>query len=128
MNCLEPTDKVKTCLEILLDAQMNVRGYLTEPFKPERLLKEVLFWYKITERQLFSFRYIKVRRLYMFLLHEACFLDYGKIAQIAKCRNELEVVRDIDKIKAAMRKDINLLADAGGIVDRIKAHSEIYPE
>lgn len=123
MKCLEPTDKVKTCLEILMDARMNVRGYLTKPLKQEALLKEVLFWYKITERQLFSFRYIKVKRLYMFLLYEACFLDYEKIAEITKCRNELEVILGIEKIKAAMRKDINLLANAGGIVDRMKAYS-----
>ncbi len=128
MKCLEPTDKVKTCLEILLDAQMDVRGYLTEPFKPEGLLKEVLFWYKITEQQLFSFRHIKVKRLYMFLLYEACFLDYERIAEMTKCRNELEVIQGIEKIKAAMRKDINLLADVGGIVDRMKAYSEMYPE
>lgn len=128
MKCLEPTDKVKTCLEILMDAQMDVRGYLTEPLKPERLLKEVLFWYKITERQLFLFRYIKVKRLYMFLLHEACFLDYPQIAEITKCKNELEVIQGIEKIKVAMRKDINLLANVGGIVDRMKAYSEMYPE
>ncbi len=125
MKCLEPTDKVKTCLEILLDAQMDVRGYLTEPLKPEELLKEVLFWYKITERQLFSLRYIKVKRLYMFLLYEACFLDYKKVAEMARCKNELEAIHGIEKIKAAMRKDINLLANAGGIVDRMKAYSEI---
>jgi len=128
MKCLEPTDKVKTCLEILLDAQMDVRGYLTKPMKPESLLKEVLFWYKLTERQLFSFKYIKVKRLYMFLLYEACFLDYPKIAEITKCKNELEVIQGIEKIKVAMRKDINLLANVGGIVDRMKAYSEMYPE
>ena len=84
----------------------------------------MLLWYKITERQLFSFRYIKVKRLYMFLLYEACFWDYERIAETTKCRNELEVIQGIEKIKAAMRKDINLLADVGGIVDRMKAYSE----
>lgn len=127
MKCLEPTDKVKSCYEILLDVQMDVKGYLTEPMKPDWLLKEILLWYKITERQLFSFRYIKVKRLYMFLLHEACFLDYEKIAEIVKCRNEPEVIQEIEKVKAAMRKDKNLLADARGIVDRVKADSEMYP-
>lgn len=128
MKYLKPTDKVKTCLEILLDAQMDVRGYLMEPLNPERLLKEVLFWYKITERQLFSFKYIKVKRLYMFLLHEACFMDYEKIAEMMKCKNEIEVVKGIEKIKEVMRKDKILLANAGGIVDRMKAFSEMYPE
>lgn len=127
MKCLEPTDKVKTCHEILLNAQMYMRGYLTESMKPERLLKEMLSWYKITERQLLSFRYIKVKSLYMFLLHEVCFLDYEKIVEIVKCRNELEVIQGIEKVKAAMRKDKNLLADARGIVDRVKADSEMYP-
>lgn len=128
MRYLEPTDKVKTCHEILQDAQMDIRGNLTESMKPERLLKEMLSWYKITERQLLSFRYVKVRRLYMFLLREVCFLDYEKIAEIVKCRNELEVIQGIEKIKTTMRKDKKLLADARGIVDRVKTDSEMYPE
>lgn len=127
MRYLEPTDKVKTCHEILQDAQMDIRGNLTESMKPERLLKEMLSWYKITERQLLSFRYIKVKRLYMFLLHEVCFLDYEKIAEIVKCRNEPEVIREIEQIKTTMRKDKKLLAAARGIVDRVKADSEMYP-
>ena len=122
---LEPNDKVKTYLEILLDAQMNVRGYLEKPLDPKELLKEVLLWYKITERQLFSFRYIKVKRVYMFLLYEACLLEYEEIAEMTNCKNELEVIREIEKIEAAMRKDIELLADVGGIVDRMKAFSEM---
>jgi len=125
---LEPNDKIKTCLEILLDAEMNVRGYLEKPLDPKELLKEVLLWYKITERQLFSFRYIKVKRVYMFLLYETCLLEYAEIAEMTNCKNELEVIRGIEKIEAAMRKDIDLLADVGGIVDRMKAFSEMYPE
>lgn len=125
VRSLEPNDKVKTCLEILLDAQMNVRGYLEKPLDSEELLKEVLLWYKITERQLFSIRYIKVKRVYMFLLYEACFLEYEEIAEMTNCKNKLEVIRGIEKIEATMRKDIKLLADVGGIVDRMKAFSEM---
>ena len=106
---------------------MDGRGYLKESMKPESLLKEMLSWYKITERQLLSFRYIKVKRLYMFLLHEVCFLDYEKIAEIVKCRNEPEVIRGIEQIKTTMRKDKKLLAAARGIVDRVKTDSEMYP-
>lgn len=125
VRSLESNDKVKTCLDILLDIQMNVRGYLSKPLEPKELLKEVLLWYKITERQLFSFRYIKIKRVYMFLLYEACFLEYGEIAEMTNCKDESEVIRGIEKIEIAMRKDINLLADVGGIVDRMKAFVEI---
>ena len=125
MRELEPNDKVRACIDILLDAQMDVRGYVKQPLTPKLVLEEVLFWYKIKEKQLFSFRYAKVKRIYMFLLYEACFLEYEEIAEMTNCKNEFEVIREIDKIKAAMRKDLNLLADVGGIVDRAKAISEI---
>lgn len=128
MKSLEPTDKRKNCMDILLDAQMDIRSYLTEPLDQEKLLEEVLRWYKITEQQLYQFRYAKIRRLYMFLLHEACFWNYEKIAEATKCKNELEVIQHIEKIKAAMRKDKILLANAGGIVERLKSYSELYPE
>ncbi|MBE5879091.1 MAG: hypothetical protein E7288_03830 [Lachnospiraceae bacterium] len=128
MKCLEPTDKKKACIHILLDAQMDVRGYLSKPFKQEELLKEVLFWYKITEKQLFSFRYVKVKRVYMFLLYGACFMEYAEIAKKTKCRDEAETIREIEKAKAAMRKDKMMMANVSGIVDRMKAFAEMYPE
>jgi len=128
MKSLEPTDKAKNCMDILIDAQMDIRSYLTEPLEPGRLLEEVLRWYKITEQKLYHFRYIKVRRLYMFLLHEACFWNYEKIAEETKCKNELVAIQHIEKIKEAMRKDRILLAEAGGIVERLKSYSELYPE
>lgn len=128
MKSLKPTDKRKNCMDILLDAQMDIRSYLTEPLDQEKLLEEVLRWYKITKQQLYQFRYAKIRRLYMFLLYEACFWNYEKIAEATKCKNELEVIQHIEKIKAAMRKDKILLANAGGIVERLKSYSELYPE
>ena len=128
MKSLEPTDKSKTCIDILNEAQMNVRSYLTKPLQPELVLKEVLSWYKITEQQLFRFRYIKVKRLYMFLLQEACFLDYTKIAEMTRCNNELQVIQSIEKIKETMKKERILLANVGGIVERAKAFAEMYPE
>lgn len=125
MKSLEPTDKPKTCIDILKEAQMNVRGYLTEPLPPELVLKEILSWYKITERQLYQFRYIKVKRLYMFLLQEACFLDSKKIAEMTRCSSELQVIQAIVKIKETMKKDSVLLANAGGIVERAKAFAKM---
>lgn len=125
MKSLEPTDKPKMCIDILKEAQMNVRSYLTKPLQPELVLKEVLSWYKITEQQLFRLRYIKVKRLYMFLLQEACFLDYKKIAEMTRCYNELQVIQAIEKIKETMKKDSVLLANVGGIVERAKAFAEI---
>ena len=127
MKCLEPTDKTKTCLDILLEAQTDVSGYFKAPQKPEEVLQEILHQYGITETQLYQFRYIKVKRLYMFLLHEVSSSNYEKIAELTKCRNELEVIHGIEKIKAAMRKDSALLAKAGEIVDRLKAYSEKNP-
>jgi len=128
MRLLEPTDKPKTCIDILKEAQMNVRSCLTKPLKPELVLKEVLSWYKITEQQLYQFRYIKVKRLYMFLLQEACFLEYKEIAEKTRCSNELQVIQAIEKIKETMKKDGALLANVGGIVERAKAFAEMYPE
>lgn len=128
MRSLEPTDRAKNCMDILIDAQMDIRSYLTEPLDQGKLLEEVLRWYKITEQQLYQFRYAKVKRLYMFLLHEACFWNYEKIAKATNCKNEFEVIQHIKKIKATMRKDKILLANAGGIVERLKSYSELYPE
>ena len=128
MKSLEPTDKPKTCIDILKEAQMNVRSYLTKPLQPELVLKEVLSWYKITEQQLYQFRYIKVKRLYMFLLQEACFLEYKEIAEKTRCSNELQVIQAIEKIKETMKKDSVLLANVGGIVERAKAFAGMYPE
>ena len=128
MKLLEPTDKPKTCIDILKEAQMNVRSYLTKPLQPELVLKEVLFWYKITDQQLYQFRYIKVKRLYMFLLQEACFLESKEIAEKTRCSNESQVIQAIEKIKEIMKKDSVLLANVGGIVDRAKAFAEMYPE
>ena len=128
MRLLEPTDKPKTCIDILKEAQMNVRGYLTKPLQSELVLKEVLSWYKITEQQLYQFRYIKVKRLYMFLLQEACFLESKEIAEKTRCSNELQVIQAIEKIKEIMKKDSVLLANVGGIVERAKAFAEMYPE
>lgn len=128
MRLLEPTDKPKTCIDILKEAQMNVRGYLTKPLQPELVQKEVLSWYKITEQQLYQFRYIKIRRLYMFLLQEACFLESKEIAEKTRCSNELQVIQAIEKIKEIMKKDSVLLANVGGIVERAKAFAEMYPE
>lgn len=117
MNTLGPTDKRKTSLDILIDAQMDIRSLFPSPLEPERVLQEVLHWYKISERHLYQLRYIKVKRLYMFLLQEVSSLDYVQIAKLTKCRTEIEVIDGIDKIKAAMRKDQVLLANAKGIVD-----------
>jgi len=128
MKCLEPTDKVKTCYDIFVDAQMDVRGYFKSPIKQERVLLEILRWYEITEKQLYQLKYLKVKRLYMFLLHEISFLDYEKIAKLTNCRYELQVVQGIEKIRAVMRKDKDLLLTVGGIIDRLKAYSELYPE
>lgn len=125
MKPLEPTDKIKTCLDILIDVQMDIQSCFTSPLKPERVLHEVLLLYEITEQQLFRFWYIKVKRVYMFLLYEVCFLDYEKITEIAKCRNELEVIQGIEKIKTSMRKDIKLLTDVARIVERMKTYSEM---
>ena len=61
----------------------------------------------------------------MFLLYEVCFLDYEKITEIAKCRNELEVIQGIEKIKTSMRKDIKLLTDVARILERMKTYSEM---
>lgn len=126
MKSLEPTDKRKTCVDILQGVQMNVRNYLEKPLKPEVVLHEVLAWYKITEQQLFQFRHIKEKRLFMFLLHEACNLHYEKIAETAKCKSELQVIHEIEKIKEAMKKDRIMLANMGGIVERAKALTEMY--
>jgi len=123
MRPLEPLDKAKTCSDILIDARINVRNYIASPMEPKRILHEVLYCYKITERQLFKLRHIKAKRVYMFLLYEACFLDYGEIADKAKCHNELEVILGIEKIKVAMRKDRSLLANVGGIVDKLLKNS-----
>lgn len=125
MKTLEPADKMKTCLDILIDAQMDVQSCFTSPLEPERVLREVLLLYEITEQQLFRFGYIKVKRVYMFLLYEACFLDYEKITEIAKCRNKLEVIHGIEKIKTSMRKDIKLLSDVARIVERMKTYSKM---
>lgn len=128
MKSLEPTDKPKPCIDVLKEVQMNVRCYLTKPLQPELVLKEVLSWYKITEQQLYQFSYIKVKRLYMFLLHEACYLEYKRIAEITNCSSELQVIQAIDKIKGTMKKDNILLANVGGIVERAKAFAEMYLE
>ena len=99
MRLLEPTDKTKTCIDILKEAQMNVRSNLTEPIQPELVLKEILSCYRITEQQLYRLRYIKVKRLYMFLLQEASFLDSEKIAEMTGCSSELQVIQAIERIK-----------------------------
>lgn len=36
MKCLELTDKTKTCLDILLETQMDVCKYFKAPLKPEK--------------------------------------------------------------------------------------------
>lgn len=128
MKSLESTDKPKTCIDILKEAQINVRSYLIKPLQPELVLKEVLSWYKITEQQLYQFRYFKVRKLYMFLLQEACFLESKEIAEKTRCSNELQVIQVIEKIKETMKKDSVLLANVGGIVERVRAFVEMYPE
>lgn len=125
MKFLEPTDKAKSCIDILRDAQLDVCSCLTNPLHPESVLYEVLYCYKITEQQLFQFRYIKIRRLYQFLLHEACLLDYKKIAEMTRCSNELQVVQAINKITESMKIDSVLLANAVGIVERTKVFAEI---
>ena len=56
MKWLEPTDKTKTCLDILLEAQMDVSGYFKAPQKSEEVLQEILHQYGITETQLYQFR------------------------------------------------------------------------
>ena len=125
MKFLEPTDKEKSCIDILRDAQLDVCSCLINPLHPERVLYEVLYCYKITEQQLFQFRYTKIRRLYQFLLYEACLLDYKKIAEMTRCSNELQVVQAIDKITETMKKDSVLLANAVAIVERAKVFVEI---
>lgn len=128
MKSLESTDKPKPCIDVLKEAQMNIRSYLAKPLQPELILKEVLSWYKITEQQLYQFKYIKVKRLYMFLLHEACSLEYKKIADITNCSSELQVIQAIDKIKETMKKDNILLANVGDIVERAKVFAEMHLE
>lgn len=128
MKCLEPTDKVKTSYDILMDAQMDLRRYIQKPIKSVEVLHEVLQWYHITEEQLFLYRNNQIKRVYMFLLHEVSFLNYEEIVEIVKCKNESEVIQGIEKIKERMRKDRYLLYEVAGIVERLKSLAEIYPE
>lgn len=128
MKCLEPTDKVKTSYDILMDAQIDLRRYIQKPIKSVEVLHEVLQWYHITEEQLFLYRNNQIKRVYMFLLHEVSFLNYEEIVEIVKCKNESEVIQGIEKIKERMRKDRYLLYEVAGIVERLKSLAEIYPE
>lgn len=125
MICLEPTDREKNCFDILMEAQMDVRGYLKEPLEQEEILSEMLLWFGLTERQLYMHRYIKYKRVYIFLLYEACFCNYKQIVELTKCRDELEVIQGIEKIKKIMRKDKYLLCDVCGIVERTKGLAHI---
>lgn len=128
MKCLEPTDKVKTNYDILIDAQMELRGYIQKPIKSVEVLHEVLQWYHITEEQLLLYRNNQIKRVCMFLLHEVSFLNYEEIVKIIQCKNESEVIQGIEKIKEKMRRDRYLLYEIAGIVERLKSLAEIYPE
>lgn len=128
MKCLKPIDEAKTSYDILMDAQMNIREYFEKPIKSKYVLKEILGWYHITEEKLFLYRYNRIKRVYMFLLHEVSFLDYGEISKIVNLKRELEVIYGIEKIKADIRKDIDLSADIVAIVERLKSYSEVCPD
>ena len=53
---------IKTNYDILIDAQMELRGYIQNPIKSVEVLHEVLQWYHITEEQLLLYRNNQIKR------------------------------------------------------------------
>ncbi len=124
MKSLKPTDKKKSKLDILVDAEMNIRARMTEPVKYEKILKAVSEWYEVDwmswtndcKKNVLT----KEQRVCIYLMYELSNLESDEIAKVMGQKDSINVIRSTERTIADMRRDEKLRKEVLEIVEKMK--------